>query len=102
MKTYIYLDSAKIGLVALKVVTPEGEYKVEKEQKFGSQALLGAVEEVITKAGIDLQELEEIKVNTGPGSFTGLRVGISVANALGFSLQLPVNGKRIETNLVYQ
>lgn len=33
-----------------------------------------------------------IEVNTGPGSFTGTRVGVAVANALGFALDIPVNG----------
>ena len=46
-------------------------------------------------------QLDGIEVETGPGSFTGLRVGVSVANALGFTLGIPVNGKKIETNLVY-
>ena len=45
--------------------------------------------------------LEGIEVETGPGSFTGLRVGVSVANALGYSLGIPVNGKKIETELRY-
>jgi len=45
--------------------------------------------------------LTGIEVETGPGSFTGLRVGVSVANALGFALGVPVNGKKIETELQY-
>mgnify|MGYP001565622427 CR=1 FL=1 len=45
--------------------------------------------------------LDGIEVETGPGSFTGLRVGVSVANALGYSLGIPVNGKKIEDKLVY-
>ena len=41
-----------------------------------------------------LEDLTEIEVETGPGSFTGLRVGISVANALGWALKIPVNDKK--------
>ncbi len=47
------------------------------------------------------EQLEGIEVETGPGSFTGLRVGVSVANALGFALGIPVNSKKMETDLVY-
>lgn len=39
-----------------------------------------------------LANLEEIWVFQGPGSYTGLRVGISVANALGISFRIPVKG----------
>jgi len=51
--------------------------------------------------GVHWEMLEGIEVETGPGSFTGLRVGVSVANALGFSLGISVNGKKMETELVY-
>lgn len=66
------------------------------QNKFGSQVLLPLIARMCTP-GV----LTGIEVEIGPGSFTGLRVGVSVANALGFSLNIPVNGKKIETNLVY-
>ena len=50
---------------------------------------------------MDFKDLDGIEVETGPGSFTGLRVGVSVANALGFELDIPVNGKKLETDLIY-
>lgn len=43
-----------------------------------------------------LKEITEIQVETGPGSFTGLRVGVAVANALGWALKVPVNGKKVD------
>ena len=45
--------------------------------------------------------VDEIEVDRGPGSYTGIRVGVSVANALGFALNIPVNGKKMETSLKY-
>lgn len=66
------------------------------KNKFGSQVLLPLIARACTP-GV----LTRIEVETGPGSFTGLRVGVAVANALGFSLNIPVNGKKTETNLVY-
>lgn len=39
-----------------------------------------------------LKDITAIEVNTGPGSFTGTRVGVAIANALGFALNIPVNG----------
>ncbi len=69
---------------------------LSKENKYGSQVLLPLIKKLV-----DVNSLDAIEVETGPGSFTGLRVGVSVANALGFVLGIPVNGKKAETDLVY-
>lgn len=49
------------------------------------KALLHAVDK-------NLEDIEGIVVFKGPGSFTGLRIGMSVANALAYSLKIPVVG----------
>lgn len=59
-----------------------------------AQVVLPMIVVILKKYKISLSDIDEIKVNTGPGSFTGLRVGIAIANTLGFTLNLPVNGKR--------
>lgn len=74
---------------------------MSKKNEYGSQVLLPLIEKVLQTAGYKLQDLKGIEVEKGPGSFTGIRVGVSVANALGFTLGVPVNGKKIETDLVY-
>ena len=75
--------------------------KMEDRNQFGSQALLPLIEKLLSDQGIGFSELEGVEVATGPGSFTGIRVGASVANALGYSLGIPVNGKRLETEFNY-
>ena len=74
---------------------------LSEENEYGSQVLLPLIIKLLQAAGCKLQDLEGIEVEKGPGSFTGLRVGVSVANALGFALGIPVNGKKIETGLLY-
>jgi tRNA threonylcarbamoyladenosine biosynthesis protein TsaB len=60
-----------------------------------SEAALPVVDKILKKNNLEINQIDEVKVNKGPGSYTGLRVGISIANALGFLLKIPVNKKEI-------
>lgn len=75
--------------------------KLSREREYGSQALLPLITELCIQCDVALQDLSSVAVETGQGSFTGIRVGVSVANALGFALNIPVNGKDIETDVKY-
>lgn len=72
----------------------DGEKKIIEEafDYRKSQGVLPLIEKSLQDNGLTLQHLTGIKVNTGPGSFTGLRVGVAVANTLGTMLQIPING----------
>jgi len=48
------------------------------------------IEEVIKKAGISVQDLNAIAVSQGPGSYTGLRIGVSAAKGLCYALNIPL------------
>jgi tRNA threonylcarbamoyladenosine biosynthesis protein TsaB len=48
------------------------------------------LKDLLTEAGRSLDDIEGIVVFKGPGSFTGLRIGITVANALSYSLDVPI------------
>ena len=57
-----------------------------------SAEILLKIQNSFDEAGIELKEISGIVVNVGPGSFTGLRIGISVANAFAYSLKIPIVG----------
>ena len=48
------------------------------------------VEEVLQQAAINKNELNAIAVGVGPGSYTGLRIGVSTAKGLAYTLEIPV------------
>ena len=50
------------------------------------------IDQLLNKAGLKLSDLSGVGVYSGPGSFTGLRIGHAVANAFAFSLKIPVVG----------
>ena len=68
---------------------------LSKQNEYGSQVLLPLIDRILKTKDLKPEDLEEIEVETGPGSFTGLRVGISIANALSFAGLVRVNGRKI-------
>lgn len=60
----------------------------------GQQQLIKYIYQSLSEIGASIQEITEINVNLGPGSFTGSRVGVTVANVLAFALNIPVNGQK--------
>ena len=59
-------------------------------RKETSKELLPKIDQFLRKNKVELKDLKTIVVFRGPGSFTGLRIGIAVAQALGFALDIPV------------
>lgn len=55
-----------------------------------AETLNSKIEDILNKLSISLSDLEGIVYFKGPGSFTGLRIGLSVANALAYANELPI------------
>ena len=54
-----------------------------------SQTLIPMIEQLAKNAQVSLDELDAIAVNAGPGSFTGVRIGVAAAKGLAFAHDLP-------------
>lgn len=64
-----------------------------EEMKRGQDSRLpGFISELCDTAGITLSQLDQITVVTGPGSFTGIRIGVAFARGLGLGFGRPVVG----------
>ncbi|OGN93069.1 MAG: tRNA (adenosine(37)-N6)-threonylcarbamoyltransferase complex dimerization subunit type 1 TsaB [Chloroflexi bacterium RBG_13_50_21] len=54
--------------------------------------LAPAISDTLSRAGLAIQDLKLLAVATGPGSFTGLRIGIAVAKGIALACHLPIIG----------
>lgn len=52
--------------------------------------LNGLIKKILNKSSISYEQLQGIVIFKGPGSFTGLRIGMAIANTLAYSLKIPV------------
>ncbi|MGQ7946353.1 tRNA (adenosine(37)-N6)-threonylcarbamoyltransferase complex dimerization subunit type 1 TsaB [Flavobacterium sp. WC2509] len=74
---------AKEGKTILcKEIAEEGYSHAERLHVF--------IEEIINEAGIQLKDLIAVAVSQGPGSYTGLRIGVSAAKGLCYALNIPL------------
>jgi len=84
-----------------KEVSEIGLYDVKKQLDYISwqahrklaETIHIQINKLLDRSSIDLGNIQGIVVYKGPGSFTGLRIGLSVANALAYSLNVPVVGE---------
>lgn len=57
-----------------------------------SETLLPHIGQVLQMAGVKKEDLQGIAVSIGPGSFTGLRIGLAAAKAMSYALHIPIVG----------
>jgi tRNA threonylcarbamoyladenosine biosynthesis protein TsaB len=67
-------------------------YEVWHAHRELSLTLLQKITDLLASKGKTIHDLEGIVGFAGPGSFTGLRIGLTVANTLAYSLHIPVVG----------
>lgn len=68
-----------------------GEYNMNYGKQH-SVLLMPLIEELLDQTGTKPCELTQLCVNLGPGSFTGLRIGLSVMEAMSYALSIPLYG----------
>lgn len=54
-----------------------------------SETILPMIDEILTRNGLTLDDIDALAVNNGPGSFTGIRIGVAVVKGLAFEKNIP-------------
>ena len=80
-----------LGLALMENNQLKGEYNLSLKRRH-SEKLLPLLEQIFTLLEIKPEDLDAVAVSIGPGSFTGLRIGITTAKILGRIFQIPVKG----------
>lgn len=90
MTAFLGIDTAvrrgSVGLAPQGLIRPlssEGRHAVD---------LFDGIEALLAEAGCHRDDLRGIGVTVGPGSFTGVRIGLATARGLGYALNVPVTG----------
>lgn len=90
-------------ILTLRTDKPEAEiglFDDDKKLKYYSwiadrnlaETILHKIDDLLASADRNIEDVEGIVVFAGPGSFTGLRIGVTVANTVAYSLGVPIIG----------
>lgn len=89
----VYIDTShNIGSLALHSA---GDFWLERRwSKPSSHSELATAElqQACSQVGIHVHDISQVIVNVGPGSFTGIRVGLNIARTLAYTLNIPIAG----------
>lgn len=100
---HLHIDTSIAGSITLEL---NGERFEQRSERDKSQKLIPLIQQILTEKGKSITDVSEISLFTGPGSYTGLRVGAAVAQMLSWGLKIKLNGKPVDADslikLTYQ
>lgn len=94
----LFIDSST---EKLRLWLKNDDFEVNFEKTLGREMaknILAEIKEFLAENDANWQNLRGICVFAGPGSFTGLRIGVTVANTLADSLKIPIVGEKNSDN----
>lgn len=89
MKT-LFIDTHSETLRMAIVLDGNVVLEEKESNRSHSEIAIPTLESVLNKANIILEEIDEIIVVNGPGSFTGVRIGVTIAKTIAYSLNKPI------------
>lgn len=91
-KNILAFDTALQGCSVGVCVGGKISARTEKMASGQGEQLIPIINDVMAQAGIKISEIDAIVTTVGPGAFTGLRIGLSAAKAMGLAIDKPVFG----------
>ena len=90
MPTLLCIDTSSASCSVALSRGDEILLEIENTPQKHSERVLEMCDALLTQAGIGVNELDALGISQGPGSFTGVRIGVSVAQGIAFAANLPV------------
>ena len=84
--------SGSLVSVALLMGKRNVRFREQEMERGQGEALIPMIQELFEAAHLNMKDLTAVAVAVGPGSFTGVRIGIATARAIGMALNIPVYG----------
>jgi tRNA threonylcarbamoyladenosine biosynthesis protein TsaB len=91
--TYILLLETATSVCSVGIANQDGMLSIREDismQYSHSKQLTSFIEDVIKEAGLSYDQLDAVAVSKGPGSYTGLRIGVSAAKGLCYAREIPL------------
>ena len=80
----IYIDSSQRDMKKVSLLECVGGTEKELDFVEGSIDVVGAIRDLLKRNNLNLKDISEFEPMLGPGSFTGLKVGVTIANVLNW------------------
>ena len=89
-KNILAIDTSSEYLSIALRIHSKTSYIFEKVGNLQSEFIIPKIQELLNKSGAVIQDIDFIAYNQGPGSFTGVRIGLSVAIGIALGLEIPL------------
>ncbi len=86
----LFIDTHSEKITIILQIENKVFRKEASSDRSHSEELVPALESILSECSVSLEEIGEIIVVNGPGSFTGVRLGVTVAKTIAYSYDIPI------------